>query len=342
MRDMQMEFNDIKGLTEYLKTVSELEASVYQQEESVRQAKNSLELNSPDHIYQMTTERLSARRANIKKPVDMSTTVPQPTAERALANFEVFFLVLAIGAFVMGLVFTEALGACFAIAAILFLPYWAITHNRKKKVEETNRSRRSYYDSQVKRLREKYEKDQVEYKQLISENDAEFEEAKRRRDLDIDKYPKAKAEISKLELPLEVSKETLQNLYDLDVIFPKYRNLIAVSTIYEYFASGRCTELTGPNGAYNLYESELRQNLIIGKLENIQSNLEQIKDNQYILYSEMSKANRSIEEINQDVRSLLTVANSSKASLDIAAKCAEATQKNTEALKYLNLINVAK
>ena len=56
----------------------------------------------------------------------------------------------------------------------------------------------------------------------------------------------------------------------------------------------------------------------------------------------MSKANRSIEEINQDVRSLLTVANSSKASLDIAAKCAEATQKNTEALKYLNLINVAK
>ena len=79
-------------------------------------------------------------------------------------------------------------------------------------------------------------------------------------------------------------EEALISLYEEGIIYSKYRNLVAVSTIYEYLASGRCDQLEGPNGAYNLYEMELRQNIVIGQLSTITEHLEQIKENQYTLY----------------------------------------------------------
>mgnify|MGYP007024707781 CR=1 FL=1 len=51
--------------------------------------------------------------------------------------------------------------------------------------------------------------------------------------------------------------------------FPKYRNLVAVSQIYEYILSGRCTELGGYQGAYNLYEQETRMDIVIMRLDDI-------------------------------------------------------------------------
>lgn len=89
----------------------------------------------------------------------------------------------------------------------------------------------------------------------------------------------------------------LRNLYEEGIIYPKYQNLVAVSTIYEYLASGRCDRLEGPNGAYNLYEMELRQNIVIGQLSTITEHLEQIKENQYTLYYEIQNANRNSESM---------------------------------------------
>ena len=64
---------------------------------------------------------------------------------------------------------------------------------------------------------------------------------------------------------MQATESMLRKLYSKDIVHQKYRNFIAISQIYEYFDTGRCTELEGPNGAYNLFESELRQNIIIIK-----------------------------------------------------------------------------
>ena len=39
--------------------------------------------------------------------------------------------------------------------------------------------------------------------------------------------------------------------------------MTAMCTMYEYFVTGRCDKLSGADGAYNLYETEVRQNIII-------------------------------------------------------------------------------
>ena len=103
---------------------------------------------------------------------------------------------------------------------------------------------------------------------------------------------------------LSESNSVLAKFYEADVIFPKYRNLPALTSIYEYLASGRCEELAGPNGAYNLYESEIRQNMVISQLSEVVSNLESIRANQFMLYQEVNQINANVNAIGAEVQQL--------------------------------------
>ena len=96
---------------------------------------------------------------------------------------------------------------------------------------------------------------------------------------------------------IQECQTALKKLYDMDVIFPKYRNLLAVAQIYEYIAAGRCSKLEGHEGAYNLYESELRQNIIIGKLDQAIQVLEEIRDTQYMIYSAIQESNKLLQQV---------------------------------------------
>ncbi len=102
----------------------------------------------------------------------------------------------------------------------------------------------------------------------------------------------------------EEIQRDLEEYYSVNAIFQKYRNLPALTSICEYLESGRCNELTGPNGAYNLYESELRQNAIIYQLDQLISNLESIRQNQYYLYEEVSKIKSNSDRIVNELSSI--------------------------------------
>lgn len=91
--------------------------------------------------------------------------------------------------------------------------------------------------------------------------------------------------------------EALQKLYDMDIIYPKYRNFVAVAQLYEYLESGRCTTLEGYEGAYNLYEAELRQSIIINQLDKIIQTLEEIRDVQYAIYQAIKDATAVIGSV---------------------------------------------
>ena len=51
----------------------------------------------------------------------------------------------------------------------------------------------------------------------------------------------------------------LERMYNKGIIYEKYQyDLVAVSMFAEYFKFGRCSCLEGHEGAYNIYENEIR------------------------------------------------------------------------------------
>mgnify|MGYP001864484039 FL=1 len=81
-------------------------------------------------------------------------------------------------------------------------------------------------------------------------------------------------------------------IYDKNIIFPKYRRLPLVCSLYEYFCSGRCSTLEGHEGAYNILEMEIRLDRIITQMDMVITRLESIRDGQYVLYSAIQDSNR--------------------------------------------------
>ena len=104
--------------------------------------------------------------------------------------------------------------------------------------------------------------------------------------------------------PLRETQSVLENVYSADVIYPKYRNLPALTSIYEYLITGRCEGLTGPHGAYNLYEDEVRKDMVISQLSVVIQNLEQIKQNQYMLYQQVKEIQQTTNSIEYELRQI--------------------------------------
>lgn len=102
------------------------------------------------------------------------------------------------------------------------------------------------------------------------------------------------------------TEKTLEKVYSKNIIHPKYRNLIAVGQIYEYFDTGRCNEFEGANGAYNLFESELRQNIIINKLDTIISQLDTLNETMYYIANEIRRSNMLLADISCQLGTIST------------------------------------
>lgn len=124
-------------------------------------------------------------------------------------------------------------------------------------------------------------------------------------------YPAVQLKMS-LDNEIAMAEEMLANLfkqkhqlYGTGIVFGKYHDLAASTSFYEYLLSGRCEALDGVNGCYNLYESELRANIIINKLDAIGDSLEQIKGNQYMLYSQLSQINTELSSLNSTTTAML-------------------------------------
>jgi len=103
--------------------------------------------------------------------------------------------------------------------------------------------------------------------------------------------------LKQLEAKLSDSRICLQKIYAKNIIFPKYRNLVMVCSMYEYICAGRCTALEGSDGAYNILEMEIRLDRIITQLDSVIANLERVQKNQFMLYTAISESNQQIAHI---------------------------------------------
>lgn len=125
-----------------------------------------------------------------------------------------------------------------------------------------------------------------------------------------------KVEIEFLEKSIEETTRQLNDYYDLNVIYPKYRGMVYVCSIYEYIESGRCDSLAGPYGAYNMLENDIKFARVVEKMDNIISNLEQIKENQNELYYAIRETNNQLAALDNSIKKVTENINRGNESLD--------------------------
>ena len=139
-----------------------------------------------------------------------------------------------------------------------------------------------------------------------------------------------------MEQKLSETQSILSKLYEQDAIYPKYRNLPALASICEYLKIGRCSELVGPHGAYNLYEDELRKDTIISKMDVIIDNLQQIKNNQFLLYQQLSTIKSAVTEMAFDLKQIKGCTFDIAYFTRVNAYYSELAARNTAVMAYLN------
>ena len=128
---------------------------------------------------------------------------------------------------------------------------------------------------------------------------------------------------AELERNLEMLKQAYQTEADLQsvlFVFPKYLDIVAVSKIYEYLVTGRVTSLTGANGAYTLYESEMRNNRT-PTLAGVSRKTENIVAREFTIYNALSSVSKIMNEIGQKTEAAVNELN---------------TSNNTEAVEEYN------
>ena len=129
----------------------------------------------------------------------------------------------------------------------------------------------------------------------------------------------------------------LEKLYDKNIIYPKYCTLPALTSIYEYFMTGRCTELTGAHGAYNLYEDEVRKDMIINRLDTVIENMEQIRYNQYTLYQQVKSIKENSDAMVSELQQIKGYSIAIAELTALNAYYAARTERNTRITMYYNL-----
>ena len=141
-------------------------------------------------------------------------------------------------------------------------------------------------------------------------------------------------EVNKAETLLKQFLDTRQKLYAYNIIFSKYQNLVALTTFYEYLASGRCDRLEGTYGAYNLYEREIRDDLIITQLSQISEDLECIKDSQEMICGLLKSIDNGLGQLNQTMNSALMALNTIEYNSERIAQSNARIEYNTTVTAY--------
>lgn len=165
------------------------------------------------------------------------------------------------------------------------------------------------YYLKIKKKKDANEKRVIEYKKAIERYNKVLSVYLENKEKDEKRVIKERAEIEAINKWLNKfsaqkieSQKRLNELYSYNVIYPKYRNLVAVCSFLDYFSAGLCYAFEAPEngvgGAYYIFENEMLHKQIIMELKEINENLNQIKASQYSLYCAVAGSKEMLSELN--------------------------------------------
>lgn len=128
------------------------------------------------------------------------------------------------------------------------------------------------------------------------------------------------------------TEQELKKYYSLNIIRDKkkYRGLIPVTSFYEYFEDGRCKNM---GDAYNIYSTESRLDEIITEVYNIHKKLDQIKDNQEVLYNELCRTNSTLSKVEAANNKMMNSFGAISENMEVTAYNAKSAAINSQAIE---------
>ena len=153
------------------------------------------------------------------------------------------------------------------------------------------------------------------------------------------RVPLIQAEMNHVTTVFNQVQSTLNAYYNTNVVYAKYRGLVPITMFCEYFESGRCTTLEGHEGAYNIYENEIRLNLIITKLDDIITRLDRIQSNQYMLANMLGDCTRQIARLSDAADQQIRHMRKIEANTEAAAYYSQLTERNTAYANWFYYLN---
>lgn len=267
-----------KDTTDYLSHVYEIEKSLYEQKQIMEQLNGS--------VYTIDQQLGLEPQMEYEKKMHLSDSIVQIILMFAIAAFLGYEALstpksrFASGSLFDGLLYgvremlTEYAGDLRTVKGTLLWigGFFALLGVLKAVITAVKFFRTRLYNNRVREA-----------------NQNTMEEYRCWREKLCDKKEAISTEYNILKEESQQTEAMLEKFYSANIIFPKYRTLPAISSLFEYMLSERCYGLSGHEGAYNLYESELRMGHIINSLESISSDLKGIKENQRYLYDVMSE-----------------------------------------------------
>ena len=301
-----------------------------------------------DRVLTKQIRQLRPKQPYIKTPVKPTEAVPPPQLDELIEGNAKLAAIIVVPFTILALVCLSKYAlAILVLSAIIYAFVFIKFKNHAKNYIAEQKYKYSVY----KEAKDQYDRLTESNKQLLTE----YENTRKQVDHDVlqahtalmQKYETAiSASLAQNEAQLKQAQATLEQLYAMNILHPKYRNFIAVTMLLEYFETERCDALTGPNGAYNLYEAELRQNLIILKLDEIIDRIDELQSTMYNCCEAMRTLNKQMNKVQQQLGSIsvkmdqqLTLQQQTLQFSAATAMYSAATAANTEALKYISLVS---
>ena len=297
--------DDAKKLREYLGMVLDVEGSLYTESKLLKSLENKL-TETLDKLRQLETPKLPpSPDGPPEKPQEPREPTPmkRSPAGPVLVVFGIALLCCANG-FSFG---WPAHPIC-TVLSVIAIVVGAFLNSRSGSVKRINRS-----------LADSYEKEKAEYPQKLADYKkalADYENAMAKYESDTSAAQQEnvravlaaqseravlEANIAAVEKQRDETRSRLETLYSVNIIHPKYRGLVPVGSLYEYIDTGRCETLEGAQGAYNIYENEVRLDRITTRMDVIAAKLDAIQGTQYMIYNAVVEGNRRTAELLESV-----------------------------------------
>jgi uncharacterized protein YlxW (UPF0749 family) len=307
------------AVTEYLKRATDLEWQKYEIEEIGRQLDAKLadareQVRREEEAIESYEKKAERSRIQLKDYKKLEY-------RRKVYNFKFSFDFKVFGIGVLALLVIYFIGKAagafkdlnigLGIALLILIPVIAVFIVQAVKYMKGKAEHEKQEDEATQKYSEeqdKLEKDTIEslnndikdYENIIKEHK---NEKARLEAITVKEYER---EIAENAESLEKIQRTLEIYYEPQALYPKYRSLIPVTTMYSYFDSGRCIDLTGHSGAYGYYEKELRYKNISEDLDEILAKTEEAAGDQALIIKKIAdikdEVSKMIETVDEAIQ----------------------------------------